>query len=63
MCRIFQKIPLSAFYILVLFSLKHPILDALLVKNQPNHFKPFFENKQKKKTLLTMQLTYEFEKV
>ena len=27
MCRIFQKVPLSTFYILSLFSPKHPIVE------------------------------------
>ena len=35
----YQKVPLSTFYILVLFSLKHPILEAFLIKNHPNHEK------------------------
>ena len=33
MRQIFQKVPQSTFYVLVLISLKHPILEAFLVKN------------------------------
>ena len=36
MSRISQKVPLSTFYILVIFSVKHAILETLLVKTQPN---------------------------
>ena len=35
MCRIFQKVSLSTFYILVLFSPKHPIAWAFLVEKPP----------------------------
>ena len=42
MCRIFQKVPLSTFYILVLFSSKHPILEAFFVKRTPKLFKKKF---------------------
>jgi hypothetical protein len=34
MRRISPKVPQSTFYSLVLFSLKHPIFVAILVKNQ-----------------------------
>ena len=40
MRQISQKVPRSTFYILVIFSLKHPILEAFLVKNHPNHEQP-----------------------
>ena len=39
MRRISQKVPLSTFYILVLFSLKHPILEVFFGKNHRNHEK------------------------
>ena len=33
MRQIFQKVPLSSFHILVLFSLKHPSFEEFLAKN------------------------------
>ena len=46
MRRIFQKVPLTSFYILILFGPKHPILEAFCVymKKQfwpKNNEKPF----------------------
>ena len=37
--RIFQQVPISTFYIIVLFSAKHPILEVFCVKNHPNNEK------------------------
>ena len=49
MRQISQKVPQSTFHIQVLFSLKHPILKAFLVKNHPNHEKTLLAFKKKKK--------------
>ena len=43
MCRIFQKVPLSTFfYILVLFSPKHPLLEVFLLIKTPKTCKNRF---------------------
>ena len=41
----FQKVPLSTFYILIVFSPKHPILEVFFVKTHPNHVKPSLAQK------------------
>ena len=56
MRRISQKVPLSTFYILVLYSLKHPILEVFLVKNHPNNEKPLSATKNMKTEMRPLSL-------
>jgi hypothetical protein len=50
MRRISPKVPQSTFYSLVLFSLKHPIFVAILVKNNQIMKKKHFWQQQNMKT-------------
>ena len=46
MCRIFQKVSLSTFYVLVLFIPKQPIVEAFLVEQPPKSSKIYFSQKK-----------------
>ena len=47
MCRNFQKVSLSTFYVLVLFIPKHPIVEEFLAEQPPKSFKIYFTHTKK----------------